>query len=132
LLESRKLLEVDYIYTIAGTGSGSYSGDGGLATSAELDYPRNVAIDTTSGDVYIADEYNNRIRLITKSSGNNYIIHITIKLYFIYIIIIYLSMYVFFIYIYIYIYFYLSLCIYLFSIYLFIYLSIYLVIYLSI
>jgi hypothetical protein len=78
LLESRKLLEIDYIYTIAGTGSYSYSGDGGLATSATLNNPFGVTIDTTTGDVYIADNNNHRIRLITKSSGNNYIIYITI------------------------------------------------------
>jgi hypothetical protein len=62
------------ITTIAGTGSDDYSGDGGLATSATFNGPIGVDIDTTTGDVYIADFYNHRIRLITKSSGNNYII----------------------------------------------------------
>jgi hypothetical protein len=85
LLESRKLLEVDYIYTIAGTGSSGDIGDGGLATSAKLNRPLDVAIDPTTGDVYIADTDNHRIRLITKSSGNNNYIYITI-IYFIYII----------------------------------------------
>jgi hypothetical protein len=70
---NRRLLQVDYIYTIAGTGSSSYSGDDGSATSAHLYNPFGVTIDPTTGDVYIADEYNHRIRLITKSSGNNYI-----------------------------------------------------------
>jgi DNA-binding beta-propeller fold protein YncE len=74
---NRRLLEVNYIYTIAGTGS--YSGDGGLATSATLNGPYGVAIDPTTGDVFIADSNNHRIRLIYKSSGNNYI-YITIKL----------------------------------------------------
>ena len=35
------------ITTIAGTGSGSYSGDGGAATSAALYYPRGVAVDAS-------------------------------------------------------------------------------------
>jgi hypothetical protein len=68
---NRRLLEVDYIYTIAGTGSYGYSGDGGLATSATVRDPRSVAIDPTTGDLYIADTDNNRIRLITNSSGKN-------------------------------------------------------------
>ena len=33
------------ISTIAGTGSVSYSGDGGAATSATFDYPYDVAVD---------------------------------------------------------------------------------------
>ena len=38
-----------------------YSGDGGLATDAELDYPDGVAVDA-GGDLFIADTYNSRIR----------------------------------------------------------------------
>jgi trimeric autotransporter adhesin len=56
------------ISTVAGTGSSSYSGDGGLATSAKLYYPYGVAIDA-SGNIYIADAGNNRIRMVTKSTG---------------------------------------------------------------
>ena len=52
------------ISTIAGTGSGGYSGDGGAATSARLKYPTGVVLDS-SGNVYIADSYNNRIRNLT-------------------------------------------------------------------
>lgn len=51
--------------------SGSYSGDGGLAISAELNWSNNVAIDSISGDVYIADTYNHRVRQISKSTGIN-------------------------------------------------------------
>jgi trimeric autotransporter adhesin len=54
--------------TVAGTGSYGYSGDGGLATSADLKYPYGVAIDA-SGNIYIADTYNHRIRMVTKSTG---------------------------------------------------------------
>ena len=35
------------ITTIAGTGSGSYSGDNGAATSATLEYPIGVALDAS-------------------------------------------------------------------------------------
>ena len=35
------------ISTIAGTGSGSYSGDNGAATSATLQYPIGVALDAS-------------------------------------------------------------------------------------
>ena len=54
------------ITTIAGTGTGGFSGDGGDATSGELLYPYGVAADS-SGNVYIADTYNNRIRKVTIS-----------------------------------------------------------------
>ena len=56
------------INTIAGTGSASYSGDNGPATSAALNKPYGVALDT-SGNVYIADQYNHRIRKVTVSTG---------------------------------------------------------------
>jgi trimeric autotransporter adhesin len=49
------------ITTVAGTGSYGSSGDGGLAVSALLSYPHGVAVDT-SGNIYIADTFNNRIR----------------------------------------------------------------------
>jgi trimeric autotransporter adhesin len=56
------------ITSVAGTGSYGYSGDGGLATSAALSRPYGVAVDA-SGNIYIADTYNYRIRLVTKSTG---------------------------------------------------------------
>ena len=56
------------ISTIAGTGTNSYSGDNGAATSATLKYPYGVGLDT-AGNVYIADSYNNRIRKVTISTG---------------------------------------------------------------
>ena len=52
------------IKTIAGTGTAGSSGDGGPATSAQLNFPVSVAIDT-AGDLFIADRYNNRIRKVT-------------------------------------------------------------------
>ena len=56
------------ISTIAGTGTGSYSGDGGQATSATINLPTGIAIDT-SGNVYFAEYNNNRVRKITVSTG---------------------------------------------------------------
>jgi len=56
------------ITTVAGNGSGGYSGDGGLATSAELNQPSDVALDN-DGNLYIADTSNNRIRKVESSSG---------------------------------------------------------------
>ncbi|MFL6448655.1 MAG: Ig-like domain repeat protein [Bryobacteraceae bacterium] len=56
------------ITTVAGNGSSGYSGDGGPATSASLFYPRGVAVDG-SGNIYIADEDNNRIRKVSAGTG---------------------------------------------------------------
>ena len=55
------------ITTVAGTVIG-YSGDSGAATSAKMDWPNGVAIDS-SGNLYIADTSNNRIRKVTVSDG---------------------------------------------------------------
>ena len=57
-----------YISTIAGTGATSYSGDGGDATSAALNNPFGVAVDS-SGNVYIGDCGNHRIRMLSISTG---------------------------------------------------------------
>ena len=40
------------ISTIAGTGTGSYSGDGGAATSAKLYYPEGVGLDSSGIQYY--------------------------------------------------------------------------------
>ncbi len=55
------------ITTIAGIGSTSYAGDGGAATSAAIGHPYGVALDS-SGNVYIADQSNHRIRKVTVST----------------------------------------------------------------
>ncbi len=52
------------ITTIAGTGICGYSGDGGLATHAQIFWPEGVAVDG-EGNVIFADFVNNRIRVIT-------------------------------------------------------------------
>jgi sugar lactone lactonase YvrE len=56
------------ISTIAGTGTASHSGDNGQATSATMNHPAGIAIDS-SGNVYFSDCYNNRVRKITVSTG---------------------------------------------------------------
>jgi uncharacterized protein (TIGR03437 family) len=52
------------ITTVAGNGTGGFSGDNGLATNAELNQPNGVAVDL-AGNLYVADTGNNRIRLLT-------------------------------------------------------------------
>jgi sugar lactone lactonase YvrE len=56
------------IQTVAGNGSCSFSGDGGPATSAAL-CPGDVALDG-SGNIFIADTVNNRIRKVDAATGN--------------------------------------------------------------
>ncbi len=56
------------IDTVAGYGTDGYSGDNGLATAAELKNPYGVAVDAT-GNIYIADTSNNRIRKVTVATG---------------------------------------------------------------
>ena len=51
------------ITTVAGTGTGGYNGDGILATTAQLNSPNEVSFDS-SGNLYIADWINNRVRKI--------------------------------------------------------------------
>jgi len=48
---------------IAGSAMG-YSGDGGSATAAQLNFPTGIAVDAV-GNLYIADTFNNRIRKVT-------------------------------------------------------------------
>ncbi len=56
------------ISTIAGTGTASYSGDGGVASSATISSPTGIAIDA-NGNVYFSDFSNRRVRKITVSTG---------------------------------------------------------------
>jgi len=56
------------ITTVAGNGTPDYSGDGSAATSASLNYPSGVAVDV-AGNLFIADQQNNRIRKVTAATG---------------------------------------------------------------
>jgi sugar lactone lactonase YvrE len=60
----RKVDTNGIITTVAGTNQAGFSGDGGPATTAELDLPQGVAVDA-SGNVFIADSINNRIREVS-------------------------------------------------------------------
>ncbi len=60
----RKIDSLGIITTIAGSGVQGFSGDGGPATLAKLDFPQGVCISPT-GDIYITDRNNFRIRKVS-------------------------------------------------------------------
>ena len=72
----RKVDIAGIITTFAGNTIAGYSGDGGMATDAQLYYPTGVTVDQM-GNVFIADEFNNVIRKVTPDgristcAGNN-------------------------------------------------------------
>jgi len=55
------------ITTVAGNGSRGFSGDGGAAAVASLYFPHGVTV-VSSGNLYIADEGNERIRVVQLSA----------------------------------------------------------------
>jgi len=56
------------ITTYAGTGVQGFSGDGGPATQAEMNNPTAAAVDA-SGNLYVTDQSNQRIRRIDAATG---------------------------------------------------------------
>ena len=56
------------IQTVAGTGTAGFTGDDALATQAELDQPSGVWVDA-SGNIFLTDSLNNRVREVTASNG---------------------------------------------------------------
>ena len=60
----RKVSSTGTVTTVAGNGTRGFSGDGQAATAAELNFPVAVAVDA-SGNLFIADLYNNRIRKVS-------------------------------------------------------------------
>jgi sugar lactone lactonase YvrE len=58
------------ITTIAGNGIGSFSGDGGSPTLAQLSAPMGVAV-APNGVVYVSDTLNNRVRVVNSFSSSN-------------------------------------------------------------
>jgi sugar lactone lactonase YvrE len=67
----RKVAVSGIISTVAGNNSPGFSGDYGPATAAQLNSPIGVAVDIM-GNIYIADEGNNRIRKVDVASGTIY------------------------------------------------------------
>jgi len=71
----RKVNTSGIISTVAGNGTNGFSGDGGQSTSAQLNYPRGMFIDSAN-NLYIADMYSSVIRkvdaygIITTIAGN--------------------------------------------------------------
>ena len=59
------------IYTVAGDGRQGFSGDGGPATNAELNFPEGVAVDA-AGNLLIAAVGNHRIRMVAARTGTFY------------------------------------------------------------
>src|SRR5208283_4101386 len=56
------------ITTVAGNGTAGFGGDGGTAMAASFNNPIAVAVDASS-NLYIADENNSRIRMISAATG---------------------------------------------------------------
>ncbi len=59
-----KVTSNGFVSVVAGTGSQGFSGDGGGAAAAALNYPNDVAI-SADGTIYIADSANSRIRVVS-------------------------------------------------------------------
>jgi len=76
----RKVDTSGIIRTIAGNGTAGYSGDGGPATSAMIDIPTGLALDS-AGNLYINDWSNNHVRkvtpagIITTFAGNGNVVY---------------------------------------------------------
>ena len=66
----RKVTKCGIITTVAGYGTQAFFGDGGYATSAGLSSPFGVALDS-SGNLFIADHGNARIRKVQNNPQNN-------------------------------------------------------------
>ncbi len=65
----RKVTPAGTVSTVAGIGGSSgYNGDGIAATSAQLNFPMDVAVDA-AGNLYIADTINSRIRRVDAQTG---------------------------------------------------------------
>ncbi len=59
----RKLTPSGGLTTVAGNGIAASTGDGLVATSASINYPQGLALDS-SGNLYIAEAYGNRVRKV--------------------------------------------------------------------
>lgn len=61
----RRIDRNGFIWTSVGTGSSGITGDGGDARRAMLNWPSAVALDSATGDLYVADTENHRIRRVS-------------------------------------------------------------------
>ncbi|HKO03974.1 MAG TPA: hypothetical protein VJW51_04460, partial [Candidatus Acidoferrales bacterium] len=70
---NNRIREVDHtstlISTVGGNGTAGFSGDGGLATSGEVNFPVGLSVDS-AGNVFIGDTNNFRVREIYCTNGN--------------------------------------------------------------
>jgi RHS repeat-associated protein len=66
-------MTADDVYTVAGSSSGSsgHTGDGGAATSATMNSPGGIALDS-AGDLYVADSANHRVQEVAHSTGTQW------------------------------------------------------------
>ena len=67
----RRVDTAGIITTVAGTGLGGYNGDNQPATDARLNKPL-AAVADNSGNLYIADNKNNRVRLVSGGTITTY------------------------------------------------------------
>jgi uncharacterized protein (TIGR03437 family) len=63
----RQVTAKGIVTTIAGTGTAGFGGDNGAATSAQLNAPQGIAVDS-AGNVYVADTANSRVRKISNGT----------------------------------------------------------------
>ena len=68
----RVVLPGGTIATVAGTGASGYSGDGGVATAAQFNFPTGLAIDA-SGNLVVADTNNSVIRQLTPNGTTTFV-----------------------------------------------------------
>jgi sugar lactone lactonase YvrE len=71
-LGNQRIRKVDavlgLISTVAGMGAAGFNGDGILATTAQLNNPTGIVFDRV-GNLFIADQSNNRVRLVDAATG---------------------------------------------------------------
>jgi sugar lactone lactonase YvrE len=60
----RRITQDGRIHTVAGSGERGFSGDGGLATEAQLDTPAGIVV-AADGTLFVADSHNERVRRVT-------------------------------------------------------------------